>query len=96
MPLTQELKDLLAEQYYDMLEEDGVSYLEYDRVSNDPPHTQVFIKDEFVLTELEMAQELGFDSIEEWLEDVEEIPGFEGTREALNSLSIKGGSNGNK
>lgn len=68
MPLPTEI-DRLEDQYFEMLEENGISYLEYDRVSDDPPYDQVFVKDEFNLTEDEMAQELGYKNFEDWKEN---------------------------
>ena len=69
MPLIQNeemFKELLEDQYFEMLEENGVDYLVYDRVSDDPPHTQTHIKDQYILSDDEMAQELGFDDYKAW------------------------------
>lgn len=66
MPLHNELREQLEDQYFDMLEENGVDYLDYDQVSNDPPHTLTSVKEQYLLSEDEMSQELGFENFEDW------------------------------
>lgn len=90
-------KEMLSDEYFEMLEENGVDYIEYDKVSNDPPHTLTSVKEQYQVSDDEMAQELGFENYQDWKKDAmsekPEIPGFEGTRESLNNLSIIGGKN---
>lgn len=67
MPLTDEqLREELADEYFDMLESNGIEYVEYDQVSIDPPHSEGFVKPEYDLSDDEMAQELGYKNYQDW------------------------------
>jgi len=65
MPLPT-LTEQLEDQYFEMLEENGIDYLDYDQVSNDPPHTLTSVKDKHVLTKNQMARELGYKNFKDW------------------------------